>query len=482
MKKLLERLAGPVRAGAIALALGGFALAAGTIATAGPAQAENIVRLAGSGARSIEAPIAKPTTFRTDVPFNEIVVGDPEVAVVTALTDQSFYIVGLREGSTGVVLYNEQRELVASLDLNIGPDTEKLNAALQKSLKGSDIRAENANGRVVISGKAKDSKAAEKARKLAEKFDKDAIDSVNVEGSTQVQLEVRFVEAQRSKTKEFGVGLGVNKDNGRFGYGSPPGYGFTPGPSGPGVLNTLVSGALPFGQFLGNLISHGVEVDVLLQALETKGVARRLAEPNLVALSGDTASFLAGGEFPIPVSGDSGSVSVSFKKFGVGLEFTPTVLENGLINMKIAPEVSAIDPTASVNFNGLEIPGLVVRRASTTVELRDGQSFVMAGLLQSTGSYDVRKFPWLGDLPILGPLFRSAAYRKQQTDLVIIVTPRLVKPLAPGTQIATPLDSHAAPNDVDLFAKGRTEVSRARLRTVAEARDGVIAAGHILDF
>ena len=182
------------------------------------------------------------------------------------------------------------------------------------------------------------------------------------------------------------------------------------------------------------------------------------------------------------IASDDGEVTVEFKKFGVGLEFTPTVLDNGLINMRIAPEVSAIDNTSGVKYNDVLIPGLVVRRAQTTVELRDGQSFVMAGLLQSTGNYDVRKFPWLGDLPILGPLFRSTSYRKQETDLVIIVTPRLVKPLAPGTQIATPLDSSSAPNEVDLFLDGKLEVNRAQMRVMAETADGILPAGHILDF
>ncbi len=207
-----------------------------------------------------------------------------------------------------------------------------------------------------------------------------------------------------------------------------------------------------------------------------------MAEPNLTALSGDKASFLAGGEFPFPVAAEDGKVTVEFKKFGVGLEFTPTVLDDGLINLQIAPEVSAIDTTSSVKFNDIEIPGLIVRRANTTVELRDGQSFVMAGLLQSTANYDVRKFPWLGDLPILGPLFRSTSYRKQETDLVIIVTPRLVKPLVPGAKIASPLDATAAPNEVDLFIDGKTEISRAKLRTVAETEAGILPAGHILDF
>lgn len=439
-----------------------------------PAYADGIVSIASSTkTRSIRVPLAKPTTFRTDAPYSEIVVGDPDLAIVTPLTDQSFYIVGSTKGSTGIALFNEQRELIGSLDVEIGPDTTKLNAELRSALKGSNIKAKTQNGSVVLSGNAKTPAAAAKARKIAKNFDEDAVDSVQVQSSTQVQLEVRFIEAQRRKTKELGIGFNGGKN--RFNVNTG---GYATGT----ISNALVSGSLPFGQMIGNLISHGLDVDVLVQALESKGVARRLAEPNLVALSGDKASFLAGGEFPVPISADNGKVTVEFKKFGVGLDFTPTVLDNGLINLQIAPEVSAIDTTTTVEFNDIQIPGLTVRRANTTVELRDGQSFVMAGLLQSTGNYDIRKFPWLGDLPVLGPLFRSSAYRKNETDLVIIVTPRLVKPLTPGTKIASPLDRNAAPNDVDLFVDGHTEVSRAQLRTMAETEAGILPSGHILDF
>ncbi len=452
------------------------ALALTTMLTPGARADESVIHLSStSNTYTVKVAVAQPRTLRADASFSEIVVGDPDIAVVTPLTDRSFYVVGTKQGGTGVALYNESKELVGMLDIEVGPDTAKLNRALTENLADSDVRATTANGRVVLSGEARSPVAAEKARSIAKQFDEEAIDSTTVKASTQVQLEVRFIEASRRKDKELAASLFANKQNGLF-------NGSTNGLLGGAISNSLISGALPFGQLLGRLIDHGISVDLLVQALEQKGVARRLAEPNLVALSGDTASFLAGGEFPVPVAADDGKVTVEFKKFGVGLDFTPTVLDNGLINLQIAPEVSQIDPTASVRFNNIEIPGLVVRRAKTTVELRDGQSFVMAGLLQSNSNYDVRKFPWLGDIPILGLLFRSSSYRKQETDLVIIVTPRLVKPLAPGTQIASPFDPAAPPNDVDLFLNGQTEVNRANLRRVAEAQSGVIRTGHILDF
>jgi pilus assembly protein CpaC len=191
-----------------------------------------------------------------------------------------------------------------------------------------------------------------------------------------------------------------------------------------------------------------------------------------VALSGDTASFLAGGEFPFPVQGNYERITIEFKKFGVGLAFTPTVLGDGLINLKIEPEVSELDPTNSISVGGTEVPGLIVRRASTTLELRDGQSFALAGLLQATNFADQREVPWIGQVPVLGTLFKSAAYQRRETDLVIIVTPRLVRPARPGDKLATPLDGRVAANDVEFFVKGQQEIKVDRPPRLT---------GHILD-
>jgi pilus assembly protein CpaC len=461
-----------ILASALGLGLSVFTCLAGPLSPA--AASEAVIHLSSRNSTNlVKVAKGKTRTLRADTSFSEIVVGDPEIAVVTPLTDRTFYVVGTQPGLTGIALYNEARELVGMLDVEVGPDTSTLNRALADS----GIKAESSNGRVILTGKAKSPAAAARAQDIARNFDENLIDSSTVQPSTQVTLEVRFLEASRRRDKELGISFGARKP-GKFIAGT----GTAPNLSTLAVGNALISGALPFGQILGRLLDHGADVDLLIQALEQKGVARRLAEPNLTALSGDTASFLAGGEFPVPVAADNDKVSVSFKKFGVGLDFTPTVLENGIINLQIAPEVSQIDPISSVKFNNISIPGLIVRRARTTVELRDGQSFVMAGLLQSESSYDIRKFPWLGDIPILGALFRSSSYRRKETDLVIIVTPRLVQPLVPGTLVATPLDGSLPPNDVDLFLNGRTEINRALLRRVASARAGMPPSGHIIDF
>jgi pilus assembly protein CpaC len=204
----------------------------------------------------------------------------------------------------------------------------------------------------------------------------------------------------------------------------------------------------------------GGDLTFLFDALEEKGIVKTLAEPNLVAMSGDTANFLAGGEFPIPISqsntgtgaGAFASITVEFKQFGISLAFTPTILQDGLINMVVNPEVSAIDPTVSVQLGTISVPGIKVRRAHTTVELRDGESFTVAGLLSDNYKSDVRQYPFLGDLPIIGALFRSTGYQQDQTELVIVVTPHLVTPRR--GPVATPLDTFVPPSDFELFLFG----------------------------
>jgi len=255
---------------------------------------------------------------------------------------------------------------------------------------------------------------------------------------------VKFSEMSRAVVKQ----LGINQ----FSFNnSQPGV---PGSSG-GVVTSpdFVQNPFQLGLNLPNASNLLLNID----ALERKGLIRTLAEPNLVALSGETASFLAGGEFPVPVGvALNGQVSIEFKQFGVSLAFTPTVLEDGLINLLVGPEVSQLDPAAGIELSGLRIPGLKVRRARTTVELRDGQSFALAGLIQSDFSDTIRAIPLLGRIPLIGALFRSTAYNKQETELVMIVTPRLVRPVAAGS-LALPTDRVLEPSEVDLFLNGRSE-------------------------
>jgi pilus assembly protein CpaC len=336
----------------------------------------------------------------------------------------------------------------------------------------------------------------DEALQVAKQFGPEIINSIQVAQPQQVMLEVRFVEASRQAGRELGVQWNVlprpgHADRFLANIGAQAPATNLPVTAGLDGNVTSLTGAAagiigsatnPFGFLAGNLIAKGLQIDVMLNALEERGLARRLAEPNLVALSGETANFLAGGEYPIPVPGMSaGQIQVSYKQYGVSLAFTPTVLNGSLINMKIIPEVSQLDPSHNVTVgDGIVVPALTVRRATTTLELKDGQSFVLAGLLQNELSTAQQQLPWLGDVPVLGALFSSKAYQKNETDLVIIVTPHLINPTRPGDVVRTPLDSTLPANDVDFFLKNKPEVLRTSLPGGAAAVErGPI--GHMLE-
>jgi pilus assembly protein CpaC len=452
--------------------------------------------------------IGKTEDVRTDSSFVELTVGDPDVADVNPLTDRSLSILGKKNGTTRVSAYAEGKKLIGVFDVEVVYDTSLLQTEIRRRFPHAGLRVTAVNGRIMLSGSAPDGPTVDKAVMIAKQFGSDVINSVDVASPQQVMLEVRFVEATRTAGRDLGVQWNVfgQRNLANIGNRTPsdqlpvtnsnptlsnpfsqPGVpygGKNVGTSSLGISPVVVAGVLsgtaPFGVMVSKLLAAGVETDIIINALEQKGVARALAEPNLVALSGDTASFLAGGEYPIPVPGALGTITIDYKRYGVGLAFTPTVLSGGLINMKIEPEVSQLDFSHTVTIGGLAVPPLIVRRASTTVELRDGQSFVIGGLLQSIGQNAISQLPWLGDVPVLGALFRSSSYQKNETDLAIIVTPRLVRPARPGDIIKTPLDTSRPVNDVDLFLMGKTELPLAKARLI----NGVPArefTGHVLD-
>ena len=252
------------------------------------------------------------------------------------------------------------------------------------------------------------------------------------------------------------------------------------------VFPGVASSAAPFGALLAQVINtHGLQIDALISALEEKGLVKTLAEPDLVALSGETAKFLAGGEIAVPVvqpgsGGSTPTVTIEWKNYGVGLAFTPTVLNKGIINLRLDPSVSELDTAHAILVNGSLIPGIIDREVHTSVELRDGQSFAIAGLLQAQSNNDISQIPWLGNVPVLGALFRSTSYQKQETDLVVIVSPHLVRPVAPGQHLATPFDTTLPANDIDLFLMGDTERQKRYTDYVASGEGLTGPYGHIL--
>jgi pilus assembly protein CpaC len=337
---------------------------------------------------------------------------------------------------------------LALIDTIVSSDISALKSALHDALPTENIDVRAVNDSIVLSGVVSSPGKIAQAVEIAKSFvPKDKlINQLRVEGSQQVMLHVKVAEMSRSLSKDLGFKPMVNQGN------NASGFSFT-------TLDPV--NLTNYALAVGKVVSGNYTVQLALDALEERGAVKVLAEPDLVALSGDTASFLAGGEFPVPVAQTLGiggvpTITVEFKPFGVSLAFTPTVLDGGLINLAVAPEVSELDKTNSFNLNGLVIPGIATRRARTTVEIRDGQSFAIAGLLQNSFRDNVRGVPGLSSLPIIGALLRSSQYQRNETELVIIVTPTLVQPVQANAVIA-PTDSFVPPSDFQFFVAGRTE-------------------------
>ena len=431
-------------------------------------QAASTFKPGTSNIMQVKVAVGQSETIKSVVDITNLVVGDPETADASALGNRTFYILGRKIGRTNLSIYDASDNLLGVVSVEVTFDTSGLKEALREVLPNEKITVRSINGRVLLQGSVRSGTAAARAMQIAKDFAGDNVtNAMSVGASQQVTLEVRFIEAKRNNSRDLGVNYSVNAG----------GISFQP------FGNALASNAAtqPFGRLVADMLTGGASADIIIQALEKKGAARRLAEPNLTALSGETASFLAGGEFPIPVAQDNNSISVEFKKFGVSLAFTPTVLDNGLINLAIEPEVSEVDFSRTVDAGSIAIPSLIVRRTKTTVELRDGQSISIAGLLQSFNSRNADQIPWLGDVPVLGSLFRSSGFQKSETDLLVIITPRLVEPVDPTKRIPTPLDQTASSNDEELFLNGKVEISRNTASFIENGGRVKGPYGHIID-
>lgn len=462
----------------LALALAG-ALLASTCAL--PAWADSAD--SGIHAGTLEIPLNKSQVVTADRPIAKAMVGgsdDPKdrIADVVPITDRSIYVLGKKMGTTSLTLYDSAGRVLSIMDIAVGPDVIALDDQLRQLVPGEKIDAHISNDAVVLTGVASSVGAVDRAVQLARTFAGDkVVNLISMGSSQQVMLEVRFAEVTRNAGKDIGVKLAARSNNGSFSGVTGTGSGFQPGT--PGTVETTVdsfgnvttksSGSiLPYlssipitGSFsvlrktfgLGN-----VDITAMINALETRGLAKTLAQPTLVALSGEKASFLVGGEFPVPVNqtnnGANGGITVEFKPFGISLAFTPTVLGDRTISMIVQPEVSAIDNNASLKIGDLVIPGLRTRRANTTVELRDGESFALAGLISRDFETTIEQIPVLGSIPILGALFRSSGFKKGETELLIVVTPHLVQPIRPE-QVRLPTDRVLDPREGDTFLLGQ---------------------------
>lgn len=386
----------------------------------------------------------KTLSFRLPAPAAKIVVAQTEIAQVVATSDTTFYVRGKDIGSTNLLVYGPGGRLAEVIDIDVGYDAAGVQDALAIAFPGENIRVVGAGQGLLLTGQVSDTGVATRAQKLAEKYAPQFVNSnLTVRAAQQVILEVRVLEASRSALRDMGVSLDVGNSSFRFSTNRP-----------------LIGSDSPAG--LLSLTGHAGNtfIDAQLAALENKGVVHTLARPNLVAVSGQKASFLAGGEFPYPVpqsqNGTSTYITIEFRPYGVKLDFTPTVEENGLIRLDVAPEVSQLDPTNAVRVNGFSIPGIITRRTATTVELRNGTSLAIGGLFQRTYQNAVSQTPGLGEIPVLSALFRSTRWQHNETELVIIVTPRLATPADFARAAAPQTTAGAEPRPEDLLLLGKS--------------------------
>ncbi|MEN8261897.1 MAG: type II and III secretion system protein family protein [Nitrospirota bacterium] len=406
----------------------------------------------------------KSVILESPMPVKRISIVDTEVADALVLTPKEVYLTGKSIGKTSLTLWVDSK-IHAIFELEITPDIVGLKEKIYEIFpEESDIHVTNTHDSIVLSGTVSSDLNVSQILALAEAYAPEKIiNLLQVRGVHQVMLEVRVAEISRDLSRRMGV---------NFNYISSSGSNI-----GISMLNNLTS--LPQEGWPGNALAISDPVNYLfaftsentawtgiIDALKEEGLVKVLAEPTLIALSGQQAEFLAGGEFPIPVPQELGRTTIDYKKFGVGLKFTPTVLSGGKINLQVAPEVSELDFTNAVTLGGFVIPSITTRRVSTMIELADGQSFAIAGLLKDNVREIAHKFPFLGDIPVIGALFRSTSFQKNETELIIIVTPHLVKPLEMAKQ-TLPTDEFIEPDDIEFYLGGKLEGKEKRVTPVS---------------
>lgn len=435
---------------------------AGLLAAPSPASAQEQSINAGA---SVLAPMTKVLAIevnkgmliRLDRPAEEVFIANPEIADVQVKSSRVIYIFGRAQGETSFYALDKNDQTIFSSNIAVTRNLSALTAAYSRLLPGAPIRAVMMGQLVVLEGNVASPAEAAMAEQLARTVlaTDHVMNSVNVIQPTQVNLRVRIAEVSRTVLKQ----LGVNWEG--FYTGSKLGFGLANGRNVSDIIADPVT-QLPVEVFqrpdignslFGEIFTGGVDLNYAIDALDQEGFIKVLAEPNLTALTGQSANFLAGGEFPIPVPSRDG-IGIEYREFGVKLEFTPTVMNTGRISMHVKPEVSDLSTAGSIRVEGISVPSISTRRAETTVELGSGQSFAIAGLIENNVIQDSNKFPGLGDLPIIGALFRSEEFRREETELLIVVTPYIVRPVS-DRQLALPTDRYIAPTDMQRYLHGK---------------------------
>ncbi|HEY1505640.1 MAG TPA: type II and III secretion system protein family protein [Stellaceae bacterium] len=439
--------------------------------------------------------VSKGIIVRLDRPCSSVFVADPDIADVQLKSPTVLYIMGKGAGSTTIYAVDQQDAVLLNSRVEVHQDVGRLERDIRQIDPAGRVQAKAVDDSIVLEGTVKDAAQGDDIRKIAARYVATAAQIVNklkIDAPNQIDLHVRVAEVQRSVLKQFGI----NWDNLQASAGGSFGFVSAVNPLVPlasgganavtkvipslasnnSLTSAIAAGGGPasvagFGapsqtlignaqnnNFYGSIRSGDFMINALVDALAQNGLITILAEPNLVTVSGQKASFLAGGEFPIPIAqggtGTTAAITIDWKQFGVSLNFTPTILGDGRIAMHVAPEVSQLAPQDGITVQGVSVPGITTRRADTTVELGSGQTFAIAGLLQNQTQQQLQAYPWIGDLPIIGSLFRSTAFQRGETELVILVTPYLVQPVSSATAMQTSNDGFYAPSDRDRVMNG----------------------------
>ncbi|MEM9435983.1 MAG: type II and III secretion system protein family protein [Pseudomonadota bacterium] len=473
----------------ILLAAAALGLSMAFAAPAPVAQAETLRVMQGAPSVALNVPISRSVVVESDVPFAELSIADPNIADISTLSDRTIYVLGKAPGRTSLTLLGADGRLITNVEVRVAPDISEFKERLRQILPNEHIEVRTANDGIVLSGTVGSIARMDRALDLAERYAPQRVSNLMVVGGNhQVMLKVRFAEMSRSVSKSLDGGLIAGDDDGNFlsagGSGSlQPDFQANATPSDFGtIVGVFQQAANAAGSSIFGFDIDSVRVDILLEALENKGLIRTLAEPNLTALSGQEATFLAGGEYPVPVAQDEGTTSIEYKPFGIELNFTPRVVDGDIINIQLRAAVSAIDTSNGIVANGFSVDAFSRRETSSTVEMRDGESFAIAGLLQDDFVDVNAQVPWLGDIPVLGALFRSTSYSRDQSELVIIVTPHLVTPVS-GDTLALPTDRVQIPSERDLFLFGRIAGSTPTTGAAGEVakQDFSGSYGYVLD-
>ena len=424
---------------------------------------------AALGGGTIEVEINKGTTIHLSGAAASVAVADPAIADVQVISPRMLMIAGRGVGETSIIAVDAHDNVILQSTVDVTHNLSRLTRALADMNPDSKVSVTSADNAIVLKGKVDSPVQAEKLQRLASGFlsgDKQqVINMMDTSAGDQVMLKVRVVELQRSELKRFGINWESVLNVGSFAFGLGQGRDFIgntlDAAGNPNVFDRSASGD---NSIFAGYQSSKANINTMIDALESDGLVSVLAEPNLTTRSGQQASFLAGGEIPIPVQGENNAISIEYRQFGVSLQFTPIVLSKDKISLTVLPEVSALSESNRVTTtSGVSVPSITTRRASTTVDLGSGQTFAVAGLMRADGSNTINKFPFLGDVPILGTLFRSSQFQNNQTELVILVTPYIVKPVDDPTLLATPLDGMVPASDYERILLGRLTSESAML-------------------